>query len=717
MKQGTSVASLQLNNHKKRSVFQRVVSIFAATAVFITCYVLIIPAITMGTEDADTVCGFVSHAHTDECYDETGELICGLPEHEHDMQCYAGAKAPEKVYACGYGFEHTHTDECRDENGELICELPEHTHTDECLAPSDKETVTQETVTETSEKTAEETKPEETVTEPQVTNEEQPKKVKEKTSFGGFASVKKFGADNTAFPSYLTSSVLESYGDANAWQIISGRYGDTNAVVDVDADNHMRARKRIIPTDTENEFLIDLSIDLDYRNLISTSLVNEGTAIIIQSSKQSNADDDGVVNQQDNCDKAWNEGKSTNANPAYADKNDSRFGGKTGKPWKLTFRYPQEGTTGTTSVSVTRYCVINTFSNGWVDMRLFLEKYNDYKWCAVGAAQKGTGDEIIIDLESNMVQKVLAALENVEIGTLQDSMGGSGSTVGSQTFRLTEGIDVVEIVYSGVKGEAVKDNAVISKDSDGRPYIEWKPVVSSLHASDTDGNGWFNNIAELVYKVKYTPGTSTGLSSSTNKLVTNTDAQIDTNKSTSIGYITTDTSGKTVQKTLNITSPVITGLLYEINATKVDNTGLKKLPGADFELYLKGSPGETDTLVDTTSSDNNGKIAFKNLPAGTYYLKETKAPEGYTISEDTPALYKISYTDGSPLKGQGKGTDALYNPATPITIVNMPPPAVELPHTGGTGTVLVYSTGVLLTLFSAVAFVESKKKQKLINDK
>lgn len=75
------------------------------------------------------LCGHEEHAHTADCYDETGALICTLEEHTHTDACYE--PAAEKTPLCGLE-EHTHTEDCYSADGTLVCELSEHTHTDAC---------------------------------------------------------------------------------------------------------------------------------------------------------------------------------------------------------------------------------------------------------------------------------------------------------------------------------------------------------------------------------------------------------------------------------------------------------------------------------------------------------------------------------------------------------------------------------------------------------
>ncbi len=82
----------------------------------------------------------------------------------------------------------------------------------------------------------------------------------------------------------------------------------------------------------------------------------------------------------------------------------------------------------------------------------------------------------------------------------------------------------------------------------------------------------------------------------------------------------------------------------EINVIKVD--GSDRLPGAEFGIYRNGG----DTPVKTAVSDNGGVVAFKNMTAGEYLIKEIKAPEGYVKSE--AVIYVRVVKDGVGLKAE-----------------------------------------------------------------
>lgn len=81
-----------LQKHKRKKRWQNVLSVLAAVVVFVTTYMLILPAITL--EKGDLICTIEEHTHTEECYatnEETGEaeLICAIEEHTHTDDCYS----------------------------------------------------------------------------------------------------------------------------------------------------------------------------------------------------------------------------------------------------------------------------------------------------------------------------------------------------------------------------------------------------------------------------------------------------------------------------------------------------------------------------------------------------------------------------------------------------------------------------------------------------
>ena len=87
---------------------------------------------------------------------------------------------------------------------------------------------------------------------------------------------------------------------------------------------------------------------------------------------------------------------------------------------------------------------------------------------------------------------------------------------------------------------------------------------------------------------------------------------------------------------------------FSIRLTKVNDKGAI-LEGAEFTLY---SDSACNNAIETQVSDGNGNLKFKNLRPGIrYYMKETKAPEGYRIPVDIFGrvhVYEI-YAESTPV--------------------------------------------------------------------
>lgn len=170
---------------------------------------------------------------------------------------------------------------------------------------------------------------------------------------------------------------------------------------------------------------------------------------------------------------------------------------------------------------------------------------------------------------------------------------------------------------------------------------------------------------------------------------------------------------------------------YELDATKVDGEHTDtKLKDAEFKLYdengkyvIVDADGKVTGWADneaggsTLKSDENGLFKVIGLDDGTYWLKETKAPDGYNLITD-PIKIEIKATtvndqDWTAMEGPSDALTALEikvtvgstttsgNGDTESGIVETDiknNKGATLPETGGMGTTIFYVLGAILVL-------------------
>ena len=167
--------------------------------------------------------------------------------------------------------------------------------------------------------------------------------------------------------------------------------------------------------------------------------------------------------------------------------------------------------------------------------------------------------------------------------------------------------------------------------------------------------------------------------------------------------------------------------LYKANATKdaADENAKINIVDEGNGVYRQATPEEANAAGFTSAkivSDADGKVLVKGLEAGTYYLRETKAPEGYNkLLSDIKVEITANYEDGKLVSYK---VDYTYNgtttPGTAITNKTDSPEVpvenktgAQLPSTGSKGALMVTLAGIVL--FGALTASKAFGKKKANN--
>ena len=149
-----------------------------------------------------------------------------------------------------------------------------------------------------------------------------------------------------------------------------------------------------------------------------------------------------------------------------------------------------------------------------------------------------------------------------------------------------------------------------------------------------------------------------------------------------------------------------------------DVSGIKKEASRDvFEDYLAEYLGENEQ-DNYVVSQINGKLAVLGLKAGTYYLKEVEAPDGYNAltqpveikaGEGISPFFIYADKDGNVADIQAEdGIHEEYRLDLTHTVVHNSK-GVVLPSTGGEGTFWLITIGALVAIGFAVFMITQKK--------
>lgn len=364
------------------------------------------------------------------------------------------------------------------------------------------------------------------------------------------------------------------------------------------------------------------------------------------------------------------------------------------------------GTTEIENIPIGVYIiVVSEVSDGRVYSPMMGSVYYDPK-SANGAGIKATTINVKYE-DGGTVDKTITAVDTVVVNGEETTTGiGLGSTIGFEikgtvpsydmsmytnpvytlTDTLSKGLEYVPETLAITPNSVTRTDDVVTKNSDGTTTI-------TIELSSAEIAALANQEIKVTYSAKVTA-----------------DAEVESDMPNTVELKYSTTPGETDTK-----KDITHQYTFEINGdlTKVDENG-KQLSGAVFTLYTDEActtpytrPDSEDPLTATTGTD--GDIEFTKIPEGTYYVKETEAPDGYQI---TGKVFKV-VIDASNDKENAQVTITdltIDDPDKAVTNEVINTKLSSLPSTGGIGTTIFTIGGCAIMIIAAALFFASRRK-------
>lgn len=148
----------------------------------------------------------------------------------------------------------------------------------------------------------------------------------------------------------------------------------------------------------------------------------------------------------------------------------------------------------------------------------------------------------------------------------------------------------------------------------------------------------------------------------------------------------------------------------QIEKDYANYNGLVKLVKLGDNSYRVAKPDDTDKKNSFLTTDS-GDINIAGLEAGTYFLHEVKAPDGYNkLKDPVEIVITITNMDTGAATIKVNGDKATGIEGNVIDVENKT--GIELPETGSIGTIGLTALGVVVVVAGLFAFPRKKKTRQ-----
>ena len=289
----------------------------------------------------------------------------------------------------------------------------------------------------------------------------------------------------------------------------------------------------------------------------------------------------------------------------------------------------------------------------------------------------------------------------------------TNTTTGTPTPKT--GDITVTKSFVGVSADEIPDGFKITNDYDGQEFTlanatGTNPYTWTLSGIDEDTVVKFTESGATVngYNLTVTSGGRIVAGSAVTATVVAESTVTAEFVNTYEPKTTNITLNKVDKDDLNKVDPeLLKGAAFTLSKYK-DDTFQEK----DADWGTEGSKILRDTKISDESYTLNGVFTFEDLTVGYYKLEETDCPPGYVRLSDSPT-FKIEANDSNELVlTLIDNPDNLLKPVDGEMRIKVGNPAgAALPHTGSSGTALIYLLGLMLTGIAGAALVLRRRRR------
>ena len=323
-----------------------------------------------------------------------------------------------------------------------------------------------------------------------------------------------------------------------------------------------------------------------------------------------------------------------------------------------------------------------------LDAENYLNPEKEIKAGTVGESEVADADGVILlgtDAEATITNS-----KPVNTLYIKKTDAANGNPLAGATFRIEK--------QNGETFEAIL--------KDGK---EWTVTT------DAEGNATFGNLENGTYRVTETKAPDGYVLEENGNTFTVTLPYGVTDPADSTIQVKEDSvrNGKYLEVTKTVTNQRTTWEIIKVSESSKD----LKLKDAEFELvsdtdanlayYGKSAEG-TGKIHWYSDTERKKEISEDKISAGTYTLKETKAPKGYVLSTTT---WKITLgQNGSWLRSEEPDADQITTADHTVTCYFENEVLYDLPSAGGSGVFTIMMSGILLMIAGVLILFKMRDK-------